>query len=117
VTVKIACWLKISFFSDFLCYIRLFFLSLQKIIWRMKKYKLLEENLEGTMAQEPAAYPRMASQDTAVLARGGRDVAEIDDDEEIELPYSPNFAHNEEELEQAILEVEAHWDDPNYWIS
>lgn len=81
----------------------------------MKKYKLPKENLEGTMVQEPAAYPRMTSQDTAVLTREGRDVAE--NDEEIELPYSPNFAHNEEELEQAILEAEAHWDDPDYWIT
>ena len=84
----------------------------------MKKYKLPEENLEGTMVQEPATYPRMTSQETAGLAREGRGVAETDDEEEeIELPYSSSFAHNEEELEQAILEAEAHWNDPDYWIS
>ena len=47
----------------------------------MKKYNLPEENLEGTMQQEAAAY------------------------------------HNAEEMEVAIKEVEAHWDDPTYWIS
>ncbi len=82
----------------------------------MKKYKLPEENLEGTMVQEPAAYPRMSGQGTTVLPWDNYGVVETEE-EEIELSDSPNFAHNAEELEQAIIEVEAHWDDPDYWIS
>ncbi len=56
----------------------------------MKKYKLPEENCG---------------------------VAEMEGEDEIDLPYCSSFAHNAEELEQAIMEAEAHWDDPNYWIS
>lgn len=81
----------------------------------MKKYKLPEENLEGTMVQEPAVYPRMMSRDTAVLARENYGVEEVDDEDVFTTsPFAP------ESIEDVIAycdEAMSHRDNPNYWIS
>lgn len=74
-----------------------------------------EENLEGTIVQEPAVYPRMSGQDTAVLARDcyGENEEEIDND----FLDSPFASESIEDVIAYCDEAMSHRDDPSYWIS
>lgn len=81
----------------------------------MKKYKMPEENLEGTMVQEPAAYPRMRGQDTAVLARDSYGVNEEDIDDV--FTSSPFASESIEDVVAYCDEAMSHRNDPSCWIS